>query len=224
MGQYLLLFSNPSYAQAYQDYVMHLHRLAETHTPTSLESPMAPPKGMLVEGEDVYSLMQEYALCPSSQTLSLHARSPAASSALRRLAEHGGYPQITGSPGTVDRSGRSALFQVDRLEINARMIEDFLGQDGKDRGTPWALASDGQPIERLVVPEDTEGSGLEARNALGTDLGVKVSARHGWVITFEDEDETRRFIRRWHRKPFPLKDVASEQKEAESLIYTELLW
>ncbi|KAL8678523.1 MAG: hypothetical protein Q9186_005131 [Xanthomendoza sp. 1 TL-2023] len=70
-NSYFLLFPNPAYARTYQNYVTKLHRMAQTHTPTSLQSPLPPPSGTILEGEDLHTLLQEYSLCASSQRISI---------------------------------------------------------------------------------------------------------------------------------------------------------
>lgn len=208
---------NPSYARIYQNYVTKLHNMAQTHTPTSLESPLPPPAGMIVEGEDVHNLLQDYALCPPSQRISIHSLFAPFSGSLKRLIENQGYPQLVEHN---NRSGRAVMFWVEGHLPTTNTIRSAIDQDSRDRGLPWAIEGGNRYVEKLdlsvATPEDIERVGQpEAR--------AQTHATARWIITFVDEDEARRFVRAWHRRPFPLpSDFA--RGETTPLVNAEYLW
>lgn len=47
-----------------------------------------------------------------------------------------------------------------------------------------------------------------------------------WIIAFEDEPEARRFIRVWHRQPYPYSLVQEKAVPGEpaSVVHAEFLW
>ncbi|KAL8932007.1 MAG: hypothetical protein Q9211_006585, partial [Gyalolechia sp. 1 TL-2023] len=216
-NHYLLLFPNPSYARTYQNYVTKLHKLAQKHMPTSLQSPLPPPAGTVLQGEDVQTLFQDYALCPPSQRISLVSIFAPFGSTVRPLIENRGYAQLT-SP--TDKAGRAVLFWVDGCAPTIRAVRSALAQDGRDRGLPWATQGGSRSIEKLdlstFTPENPDHSEQ-------TDQEVKGRSSARWILTFVDENEARRFVRAWHRRPFPLSSDGVQSEDAP-LANTEFLW
>ena len=47
-----------------------------------------------------------------------------------------------------------------------------------------------------------------------------------WLVFLRDETEARRFIRIWHKRPFPLWNfhTSLENGEALPLVHTEFIW
>ncbi|MCJ1348343.1 hypothetical protein MMC31_006574, partial [Peltigera leucophlebia] len=162
-SHYYLLFPNPAYARAYQSHIISLHRIAKTHTPTSIESPLGPPPGMLIEGENIHDVLQNYALCPPSQKISLRVLFPPYSPAIRRLIDQRGYAQIEVPPAPASemiqdeqqkkdnsrsRSGRAILIWVQGYNPPLSSIREMINQDGRKRGLAWSLANDVPAIEK----------------------------------------------------------------------------
>ncbi|KAL8715005.1 MAG: hypothetical protein Q9220_000962 [cf. Caloplaca sp. 1 TL-2023] len=217
INHYYLLFPNPAYARTYQNRVTKLHNLAQTHTLKSIESPILPPLTELVEGEDVQTLLQDYALCPSSQRIHITSMFAPFGPAVSRIVEYRGYPQIT-QPD--DNTGRAVLFWVDGYLPTTHIVRFVIDQDGRDRGLPWATRGGGRFVEAVdsgnVPSEDTES--LEEMNEEGR---LRRSAR--WIIKLSDENEARRFVRSWHRRPFPIPG-SDAARESPSLVNAEYLW
>jgi len=242
---YFLVFPNPAYAQTYQKHVLRLHQLARTHTPTSIESPMPPPKGMLIKGEDVHSLLQDYTLCPPSQKPLLVHFPPPLSTELKRLLRNHGYPEIT---QPLDKTGRSVLFWVEGFVPLLEQVQQLLTRDGRTRGMAWALLNGKDSIQQLDPSshsskdlsndlsneEEAEGAdvdepaGMEREEVLGERQAFRDYARRTrirWTIAFEDENEARRFVRRWHLRPF-LEAFQEKALEGDHtpLVHAEFLW
>jgi len=220
VGHYFLLFSTPASARVYQDHLVHLHRMARTHTPRSIESPIAPPPGYMVEGEDVYQLLQEYALIPASQRLSLKLLLPPYSAMVTSLVEHGGYRQLVDGTG---KAANAVLFWVEGFQPSTFFLKEVIARDGRDRALLWEIAGEGGGITKLEVPvaatTDHEG---EAEDEGETRQTRRVVAR--WVIKFKNEAEARRFVRSWHRRPFPLHRDSAVYGEPPPLANAEFLW
>ena len=169
-GSYLLLFPSLLSAKLYQEHLIHVHRTARTHTPTSIESPLPPPPGYrLADGEDIYQLLQEYALVPPSQRLSLRLLTPPYSPTVKGLLERGGYEEIvqdqrpntgrgaetetnvasdtTAIEAAENRRGHNTavLFWVEGTQPSTFSLKHAIARDGRDRGLAWSIAVSNPP-------------------------------------------------------------------------------
>ena len=220
LGHYLLLFPNPASARVYQNHLRHLHALSGTHTPTSIESPMAPAPGMVVDGEDVYTLLKDYALYPSSQKISLTMLSQPYGSTIQRTLDHHGYPELV-LPN--NRSGRSVLCWVNGSSPTTHVLKTFLVKDGQQRGLQWGNLSNSEWITSLksVTAQTEEVEDVE--RLPDTEFGPKKRMMR-WIISFENDSEAWRFVRSWHRQPFPLEYDGRLHDESSPLVHAEFLW
>lgn len=218
---YFILFPNRAYAQAYQSHVISLHRIARAHTPTSLESPMTPPPGMLDDGEDVYSVLQRYSLCAPSQKISLQVVFPPFSTGMKRLLELRGYPQIM-SPE--DKTCKSVLFWVPGLQATVHDIRDMITWDNRNRGLDWALANSSKSVEKVDSAAAREWNEAEFEVTEPVEPTQFRPLYPKYLIHFADEDEAMRFTRAWHRRPFPLSNEKLDIRESPPLIIAELVW
>ena len=210
-GRYFIQFPNPAYARTYQGHILHLHQMAKTYTPTSIESPLPLQPGVMTEGEDAYTLLQDYSLCPPSQKIQIKLLHPSYTAGIKQVLEQGGYHPLLEK---TNKAGRSVLFSVDGQRWPTSMIRDAVAADGRDRGLEWDIA-----IHRL----DTSGTAADSFDySTETEELARLSARHlvrsRWVVSFLNESEARRFIRVWHRRPFPL---ASGDR---ALVQAEFIW
>lgn len=220
-GQYYILFSNPVYARAYQNHVSNLHRMTRTHTPTSIESFISPPRGFLIEGEDVHALIQDYTLSPPSQRLSLKVVTAPYAGGVKDILAKGGYEHLV-RPN--ERAGRAVLIWVDGYRPNIYSIKRFIAHDGRHRGLAWALATDVSSIEMLEVPSGVPSELEETTYMDDPELKLKKSDLLRWIVTFGDEIEARRFVRAWHRRPFPIPNARDSYGGPLPLVNVELLW
>lgn len=220
-GKYYLLFPNPAYARAYQAHVWNLHQIARTHTPTSVESPITPPEGMLEEGEDVYTTLQNYALSPPSQKISLRIVVPPFSPSLKRLLSQRGYSQIV---DPVDKTEKAVLLWVNGYQPNLTMIRNMISQDGKHRGLAWAIANGENSIEKVEVPLVALDATEKPEYAEDDEPNRSRRLYPRWIISFTDENEARRFTRTWHRRPFPLRGESVAVGEPPPLVHAEFMW
>ena len=213
-GRYFILFPNPAYARTYQNHVIRLHQFAKTHTPTSIESPLPLQPGVVIEGEDAYTMLQDYSLCPPSQRIQLRILFPSYSVSMKQMLDQRGYLPL--SEGT-NKAGRSVLFSVDGQRLPTSMIRDTVAADGRDRGLAWDIS-----IDRLDAPACVT-DGFDAPMITETDEFAGSSTRHNiqsrWVMSFSSEDEARRFVRAWHRRPFP-----STQGDEPAIVEAQFIW
>ena len=222
LEHYFLLFPNPACARAYQDHAGSTHRMARTHTPTSITSPLPPTRGMLISGEDVHALLQDYALCPPSQTLSLRTLFSPYAHSIKRLLDHGGYDAIVHPH---DKTAKAVLFWVEGYQPSTHALRDVIARDGSDRGLSWGVADGEGSIEKLKIPaanvEEPEDSSSMA------DLELRPRKHAGlsrWILSFNDEAEARRFARCWHRRPYPMPSDRNTFGEPSPLVHAEFIW
>lgn len=196
---------------------------------------------MLIEGENIHDVLQNYALCPPSQRISLRVLFPPYSPAMRRLIDQRGYAQIEVPPplaaasginqeqeqkNSKSRSGRAVLVWVQGYNPPFSSIREMINQDGRNRGLPWSLAGDVPAIEK-VNNHSSDDATTTHPNPHGTPesgQSSKERLRRRWIVTFVDESEARRFIRRWHRRPFPLRGAGTGVGEPPSLVNAEFIW
>lgn len=196
---------------------------------------------MLVKGQDVYSLLQDYTLVPPSQQLPLRALTPPPplSSNLLRLLRNKGYPEITQPQ---DKTGKSVLFWVEGFVPTIEQVQQLILRDGRARGMAWALTDGKDSIQQLdpkesrSIPNSNTEDNDNDENA--ADWEREAERREGpgfrdyvkrtrirWTIAFEDENEARRFVRRWHLRAF--SEAFGERVhrgDHRPLCHVEFLW
>lgn len=196
--------------------------MARTHTPTSITSPLPPSRGMMISGEDVHALLQDYALCPPSQKLSLRTLSAPYSHSVKRLVDHGGYDAVVHPH---NKTGKAVMLWVEGYQPSTQALKDVFSRDGSDRGMNWGVTYGVDSIERIKIPEsavvEPEDSGSMA------DLELRPRKQTGfsrWIIKFGEEAEARRFARCWHRRPYPMPSDRIVFGEPPPLVHTDFLW
>lgn len=226
---YYLVFPNLKLAEAYKSRAEYLHKLSQAHTPTTLHSPLLPLVGTIIDGEDAGSLLREYALAPPSQPLSLHLLSPPYKlPILRMLAAKGTVPLTH----PTKRSGRAVLLWVDGYQPTTNHIQTMLARDGQDRGMPWSATEsagaiqdfNGQPRRSTAAGEGWPESAPDEEH--DEEPETSRGGYRRWLVSFEDETEARRFIRAWHKRPFPVWQFGMDWEDGEPLplLHTEFMW
>lgn len=214
VGRYLILFPNPAYARTYQKHVIRLHQIAKTHTPTSIESPLPLQPGVVIEGEDAYTLLQDYSLCPPAQRIPLRLLFPSYSAVIKQVLDRPGYRQLLEE---ANKTSRCVLFWVDGQQLHTSVIQHTIAADGRERGLAWDVSID--RLDTSIAAAD----GAEDSTSIELDeLARKGARRHAssrWIIAFSNENEARRFIRAWHRRPFP-----SAPGDDPSPVQAEFIW
>ena len=238
LGNYFLLFASYSSAIAYRNEASRLHWLARKFTPTSLTSPIPPPPGYVVDGEDIHAALQSYTLLPPSQKLVLNVMYPPFSSSIQKILDQGGYTRLVNRNV---QSKNAVRFRVDGLQLPLHVVQKTIERDGRyHRPLPWRLIQQGAisalddgamtfTSEEEEYEEDEEEEEEEedevGKASDGRQNGVKI--RRGetrCIIMFEDSDEARRFVRAWNKRPFPLSSKTSFRGRMMPLVDVELLW
>ncbi|RFU34451.1 hypothetical protein B7463_g1840, partial [Scytalidium lignicola] len=222
LGYYFILFSSDAAARAYLDQMLQLHKLARTHTRKSMESPLPPPPGYLKNGEDLHALLRGFTLIPASQERpSLRMLFPPFRPAVNKMVKYGGPAEIAARQND---SEHMVLFSVDKGNLHPSDISDALGADGRRRNLPWKLTGREKGIRRIDIRQSEEHL-LSERDDVNTG-GRKRIFQTPWkyVLSFKDGHEARRFVREWHRRPFPVPEERSPKDEPPPIVNAEILW
>ena len=213
-GRYFMLFPNRAYARTYQAHVTRLHQIAKTHTPISIESPLPLQPGVVVDGEDAYTLLQDYSLGPPSQKSRLRLLHSSYSAGTQQVLDQRGYRPLS---GVTDKTGRCVLFSVDGRNLPTSEIKLSVAADGRDRGLAWDVSIEELNTLTLAANGSEDLTSTEIDEIAG--LGARRHAPCKWVMLFSNENEARRFIRAWHRRPFP-----SVRCNNQALVQAEFIW
>ena len=212
-GYYYMLFPNPAYARAYQGHVLHLHRVAKTYTPTSIESPLPIESGTVIGGKDAHAMLQDYALCPPSQDIQLKLLSSPYDPRSKQLLDQRGYRQLV---RVNDKRGRSVLFRVEGQQLTTSVIRDTMAADGRERGLAWGISIEKVDTSAaMTVDGDCHGQDYDR----APELRPQRSGASRYILSFADENHGRSFIRAWHLRPFP-----TARGEGPALVHAELMW
>lgn len=80
-------------------------------------------------------------------------------------------------------------------------------------------------IEKVEYPVDpSEEDETAGSRYIDDPEHTAAGAQRRWIVSFIDEQEARRFTRRWHRKPFPLRGEGVAVGEPPPLLNAELIW
>lgn len=122
-------------------------------------------------------------------------------------------------------------------------VQQLITRDGRHRGMAWALLNGRDSIQQIDPssssskdsgdeddddPDTDEPAGMEREGVPGDRQAFRDYARRiriRWTIAFEDENEARRFVRRWHLRPFPEADRERVRRgDHAPLVHAEFLW
>jgi hypothetical protein len=233
-GHYFIVFSTTASAHAYLEHLVHVQKLARQYTPTSLASPIPPPPGYLINGEDVHALIKDFTLICPAQTLNVATYSigPGFTKFKAQLFERGGYPEIVGE-------GRAKVPQVLLTMVAGPQptyyeLGDAIGKSGRDRNRAWQLVEHPDRI-RMIEMDRYARSHLNGKDD-GGDYRERVAKLkkpdygQRWILTFLDVEEAKSFVRCWHQRPLPWMRRKAEEEEYSrygkqvTMVEAELLW
>jgi hypothetical protein len=227
LGHYYIICSNHAAARAYQDRTITLHRLARSMKMME-DSGVPIPPGYLQDGEDPEKLLQGFSLVPAAGQVSLRIlRKPYRPPVLRLLKEGGEAARITKE----SKAGEMVIFSVDIGHITQYELEEALKDDGRRRNLHWKLGREeaGQIVKLTYndhsnnqeEPGERTDDSIEVYRARKKEEYRKPSR---YVISFRDRNEARRFVREWHRRPFPVKRQHRPGDEPIPIVNAEILW
>ncbi|KAM5463204.1 hypothetical protein MauCBS54593_007614 [Microsporum audouinii] len=210
---WLLLFSSPAAAAAYQRKVHKLRELLRDKTPFFPASSIDLPSNYRVPGSMGFAL-QDYTLTSPWQfplvTAEFFPFGSWVNSCIRThetitgiSTKDGQQPKTSPSP-SLPLPGypvRMCISRDSSLTLTRKSLITFLIWDGKNRSVPWDLI-DGWDKVTFLTNGKEDGS---------NPLGEKVQAKprfgeydvSNWRIMFRSASDARRFVRTWHMKEFP---------------------
>jgi hypothetical protein len=146
---YYLLFKSAEGAQAYQNNVARLHKLAGLHQPSSIFSAIPPPKGFLEDGEDLSTVLSSYLLQPTSLKLNLSMVMQPYNPTFRALVEAGGYKPIVPSVGSKGEKIWKVLLHIEGWEPSQLDLYHSFVRQAQDRGLSWQFHDGANSIRKL---------------------------------------------------------------------------
>ncbi|KAK1088891.1 hypothetical protein LTR33_000322 [Friedmanniomyces endolithicus] len=149
---YYLLFASKLSAFTYQGHATRIARMAASHTPSSMTSPIAVPPGYTIDGMDAHSAIQSFALVPASQDLDLRQLQPPLSPMMTSIVRNQGYNPL------VSRSDRMAFevrLTLDGPQIPANRIRYVLLETARDRSLAWSGGEELAPKITKWEPKST---------------------------------------------------------------------
>jgi hypothetical protein len=144
---------------------------------------------------------------------------------MQRIVTNGGYPAIVSCQS---RSEDLVLFSLDKGYVEIYDLRAAIGRDGKARNLQWNLLPGKHDIVKVdggKVLSD-EGEGIESDVLQNPEeRGRRKRLPPRFILSFKDGQEARRFVRAWHRRPFPLTTGPQNLgDEAPPMVNAELLW
>ena len=200
-------------------------------------SPTIAPMPSVIDprsGEDLWQRNREYTIYPPSQraVLKLHIP-PFPPPILNNLWWHHQWTKAD-SKGRVAYPVMISLFP-DQEWFTGPVIWEFIRKDGAQRGLAWDVYDGQSGVEKMFHATFKVADGNVADFAIDMDVGVgPVSTerfeeepmdRNKWMIRFRDEDEAKRFIRRWnHREWDEDLGAAGENVYTSPRLRLDRLW
>jgi hypothetical protein len=218
LGHYFLVFSNEAAALAYLDHTLRLHTLSKTHG--SSMSPLPFPSKYLRSGEDIKQVLRGYSLVPGQSKLSLSLINRPYSPKLAQLLNDGGPAAIARKK---TKSEDMVLFSVDWGRIGHHDLRHAIFNDGKRRNLHWSLIDGKGGILKINDNQEKEVD----HTADGSSVHRKtrhIRSPSRYLLSFKDPHEARRFVREWHRRPFPVQKEHKVGDEPAPIMNAEIFW
>lgn len=220
---WVLVFSSHTEALKYKQLVIDYHKNAVHNTPSYNSPILYPAPGHKVDGIDIFARIQDYALYPTSQRVEARLLEPPYPRHLTLLLKNYdfwtqptkhwiGSEELSHPVWPLKLSIEGAPIG---FELTLPLLDSFIEWDEKQRHLPWNLRyDDPAPISPLA-----KLSAIQSRLSQGPASEATVSSQK-WMLKFADEVDARRFIRTWHRRPFPTQ----EELFPVPTIHVEALW
>jgi hypothetical protein len=166
----------------------------------------------------VNDIVKSFTLVPGQSRLSMRLMNRPYKRNMIGILSEGG-PQ--GIASRLSNKEGLVKFSVD-LALTAYELRNAIGADGKSRNLHWDL-SETSPVVR--VEQQPKDAALEEKLRLE---GLQSRTPHRgpakYMVSFKDRDEARRFIREWHRRPYPVEREHDLGDEPPPIVNVEMLW
>lgn len=131
---YFVLFSSRAAMNAYRTHVLSLHSLASRHVQSSLTSPIPPPPGHHLDGQDIDAQLQTYTLVPPSRYLHLLPLPMQVSPSIVDIIHNLGYPEIVKGPL---KEPYVVMVRLEGPQLPTPIIKGVLIKAERNRRIPW---------------------------------------------------------------------------------------
>ncbi|KAF2432783.1 hypothetical protein EJ08DRAFT_658778 [Tothia fuscella] len=219
-GHYYIVFDSGIAAHAYLEHLFRVQTLARQYTPSSLSSPIPPPPGYLINGQDVHALIRDFTIIAPFQSLTVNTYTvgPGFNPFRANLFQRGGYAEIVGE-------GYAGVPQVLLTMFNGPQptyyeLTDAIGKSGRDRNQAWQLIERPERIRMLEMNRygrDKEAGGLDADDDYSERIAKLRKPEYGqrWIVSFRDGEDAKSFVRAWHGRPLPWASKARERDKQD---------
>ncbi|CAD0114282.1 unnamed protein product [Aureobasidium uvarum] len=250
---YFILFRSRLAMNAYRSHVMSLHSLASRHVQSSLTSPIPPPPGYHLDGQDVDALLQTYTLVPPSRTLQLIPLPMQISPSVLDIINNLGYPAIVNGPlkepyvVMVRLEGPNMLTTMARgifIKVERARRSPWNGEYGNLPYHTW------EPAPKNISPSDRKGrldkdggirgnrwleeieevadmdNDFEADERTDDRPGTRErrKGKCSHLFGFDTEDAALNFVQYWHRRPLDITGTNYDTDDVAPVVDAELLW
>ncbi|EEP77723.1 predicted protein [Uncinocarpus reesii 1704] len=212
---WVLVFKSPAAAQEYQARVHNLRNLLRQNLPLSSDSKLQLPPAYTTHGSRGFTL-QDYTLSSPALFPSVIAHLAPFKKHIKDLIKlH--HNINTRNPGEEQSYGVQISLDTRYLSrLETEHIAQFLRYDSENRKLQWKLANVANPILPLTGESHTVLDRVES--AVQSAKGLS-----SWRVLFENPSEARRFVRAWHRRPWP-RFESLPRSEPPSLMHVECLF
>lgn len=210
----------------YKEEVERRHALSKMYRPHDITSPVPPPPGYLVNGEDVHALVESFTLVPPLQKLLIMPIHEPFDDLVQSLVDHGGYKALRQGQQKQDRlvpdePRTKVLVSVDGPVIPFMSVLDGINLDGKSRSWHWNTIEK-NPVLKLdftgwrgVVPGQFETPANHSE---------LLRRRNRCTVEFDTESEAKRFARAWHCTRLPQKGSVHDNGTEGPMVSAEVVW
>jgi hypothetical protein len=158
---------------------------------------------------------------PGQSKLSLRLISRPYSLKVAQLLSDGG-PAAIASKRT--KSEQMVLFSVDWGRISHYDIRHAISIDGRRRNLHWNLKDGENAIVKITDDQQNEVD-HSTDGAKGNRSGSRnIRSPSRYILSFKESHEARRFVREWHRRPFPVQKEYRLGDEPPPVMNAEMFW
>ncbi|CAD0085230.1 unnamed protein product [Aureobasidium vineae] len=250
---YFILFRSRPAMNAYRSHVMSLHSLASRHVQSSLTSPIPPPPGYHLNGQDVDALLQTYTLVPPSRTLQLLPLPMQISPSVVDIINNLGYPAIVKGPL---KEPYVVMVRLEGPQMLTTMARGIFMKAERDRRSPWngefgnlpyhtweptpknispldrksRLDKDGDHKKNSWLEEIEEVADMDSefeedeRTENRPGTRERRKVRCSHLFGFDTEDAALTFVQYWHRRPLDITGTSYNSDDVAPVVDAELLW
>ncbi|KAF2860269.1 hypothetical protein K470DRAFT_299784 [Piedraia hortae CBS 480.64] len=214
---YFLIFASQHSAFTYQGHVTNIFKVVSSQTPSSVTSPLPPPRGYIINKIDAHAAMAAFTLVPPPQKMQLRQLRPPHSPIIDLIIKHGGYPALVNRRG---RTAHEARLTLEGAQLTLATVRQILLTSAQSLGLSWN--DEAEIVPRISKWEPQFNMSPLSRSQEAYDLAAKLdatsdtpkqdkaenspkpnirsAARIVYILGFETQGALQRFIAFWHRR------------------------